>query len=37
MPKMLVSLVGLVMAVAIALDFLHKANKNGHDGSDRDR
>lgn len=37
MPKMFIGLLGLVVAVAIACDFLHKVNENGHDGSDRDR
>ena len=37
MLKIFVSVVGLVVAVAIALDFLHKVNENGHDDSDRDR
>lgn len=37
MPKMFISLLGLVVAVAIACDFLHKVNENGHDVQDHDR
>lgn len=37
MPKMFISLLGLVVAVAIACDFLHKVNENGHDEQDHDR
>lgn len=37
MPKMFVRLIGLAIAVAIAWDFLHKVNENGHDAQDHDR
>lgn len=37
MPKMFVRLIGLTIAVAIAWDFLHKVNENGHDAQDHDR